>query len=111
MWSLGEIRPKAYTAWVRSRTTKDSSRFTLLKCVDVGSCTLNNVYFEDVCEDAVTFRQIGGVSTINGGGVSMHRFQAEQLKLTTLTRPRYSPCASLQFGGSVDHTFLSECAG
>lgn len=34
----------------------------------LGNCTLNNVWFEDVCEDAVTFRQKSGVSYVNGGG-------------------------------------------
>ncbi|POS71424.1 hypothetical protein DHEL01_v210186 [Diaporthe helianthi] len=33
-----------------------------------GICTLNNVWFETVCEDAMTFRQQGGISYINGGG-------------------------------------------
>lgn len=30
--------------------------------------TLNNVWWADVCEDAVTFKQSGGTSYINGGG-------------------------------------------
>ncbi|KAF9054726.1 pectate lyase C [Panaeolus papilionaceus] len=33
-----------------------------------GSCTLNNVWWEDVCEDAVTIKQTSGTSRINGGG-------------------------------------------
>ncbi|KAJ8514342.1 hypothetical protein ONZ45_g8109 [Pleurotus djamor] len=35
-----------------------------------GPCTINNVWWEDVCEDAVTLKQTGSgdVSTINGGG-------------------------------------------
>ncbi|PVF94174.1 pectate lyase [Serendipita vermifera] len=35
-----------------------------------GKCTLNNVWWEDVCEDAATFKQTGSsdVSTVNGGG-------------------------------------------
>ena len=33
-----------------------------------GSCTLNNVWFEDVCEDAITIKQESGTSYINGGG-------------------------------------------
>ncbi|KAI0784326.1 pectate lyase-domain-containing protein [Abortiporus biennis] len=34
----------------------------------LGSCTLKNVWFEDVCEDAVTIKQSSGTSTITGGG-------------------------------------------
>ncbi|KAH9859521.1 hypothetical protein IAQ61_011302 [Plenodomus lingam] len=33
-----------------------------------GSCTLNNVWWVDVCEDAATFKQGSGTSFINGGG-------------------------------------------
>ncbi|RSL88901.1 hypothetical protein CEP51_001510 [Fusarium floridanum] len=33
-----------------------------------GTCTLNNVWWADVCEDAVTFKQSSGTSYINGGG-------------------------------------------
>ncbi|KAI9154701.1 pectate lyase [Paramyrothecium foliicola] len=33
-----------------------------------GTCTLNNVWFADVCEDAVTLKQTSGTSYINGGG-------------------------------------------
>jgi len=34
----------------------------------LGSCTLKNVWFEDVCEDAITIKQTSGTSTITGGG-------------------------------------------
>ncbi|KAJ0144507.1 putative pectate lyase D [Colletotrichum tanaceti] len=34
----------------------------------LGSCTLNNVWFEKVCEDAITFKQQSGTSYVNGGG-------------------------------------------
>ncbi|KAH7096426.1 pectate lyase-domain-containing protein [Auriculariales sp. MPI-PUGE-AT-0066] len=34
----------------------------------LGSCTLKNVWFEDVCEDAITIKQTSGTSTISGGG-------------------------------------------
>ncbi|KAF9466500.1 pectate lyase C [Collybia nuda] len=34
----------------------------------LGSCTLDHVYFEDVCEDAVTIKQKSGISRINYGG-------------------------------------------
>ncbi|KAM0341371.1 hypothetical protein ACHAPU_010014 [Fusarium lateritium] len=33
-----------------------------------GSCTLENVWFEDVCEDAITLKQESGTSIIRGGG-------------------------------------------
>ncbi|SPO06312.1 probable pectate lyase [Cephalotrichum gorgonifer] len=33
-----------------------------------GTCTLNNVWWADVCEDAATFKQKSGTSYINGGG-------------------------------------------
>lgn len=33
-----------------------------------GTCTLNNVWFSTVCEDAITFRQDSGTSYVNGGG-------------------------------------------
>ncbi|KAK3080141.1 hypothetical protein LTS18_003006 [Coniosporium uncinatum] len=33
-----------------------------------GTCTLNNVWWSDVCEDAVTFTQKSGISYVNGGG-------------------------------------------
>ncbi|KAK4161591.1 pectate lyase [Cladorrhinum sp. PSN259] len=33
-----------------------------------GKCTLNNVWWTDVCEDAATFKQTSGVSYVNGGG-------------------------------------------
>ncbi|QRV81230.1 pectate lyase [Ceratobasidium sp. AG-Ba] len=34
----------------------------------LGPCTLRNVWFEDVCEDAITIKQTSGTSTITGGG-------------------------------------------
>ncbi|KAG5731810.1 Pectate lyase H [Termitomyces sp. T112] len=34
----------------------------------LGSCTLDHVYFEDVCEDAITLKQKSGTSRINYGG-------------------------------------------
>ncbi|KAH6880686.1 pectate lyase-domain-containing protein [Thelonectria olida] len=33
-----------------------------------GTCTLNNVWWSDVCEDAITLKQSSGTSYINGGG-------------------------------------------
>ncbi|KAI0555928.1 pectate lyase [Xylaria curta] len=33
-----------------------------------GTCTINNVWWADVCEDAITFKQSSGTSYINGGG-------------------------------------------
>ncbi|KAJ1303924.1 hypothetical protein OPQ81_008335 [Rhizoctonia solani] len=33
-----------------------------------GSCSIINVWFEDVCEDAITIKQTSGTSTISGGG-------------------------------------------
>ncbi|CAE6459130.1 unnamed protein product [Rhizoctonia solani] len=33
-----------------------------------GSCTITNVWFESVCEDAITIKQTSGTSTISGGG-------------------------------------------
>ncbi|TFK40048.1 pectate lyase C [Crucibulum laeve] len=33
-----------------------------------GSCTLDHVFFEDVCEDAITIKQTSGTSHINYGG-------------------------------------------
>ncbi|KAJ2998184.1 hypothetical protein NUW58_g406 [Xylaria curta] len=33
-----------------------------------GTCTLNNVWWADVCEDALTLKQESGTSYINGGG-------------------------------------------
>ncbi|KAI0407845.1 pectate lyase [Xylaria palmicola] len=33
-----------------------------------GTCTINNVWWADVCEDAITFKQTSGTSYINGGG-------------------------------------------
>ncbi|KAM5368459.1 hypothetical protein ACJZ2D_009529 [Fusarium nematophilum] len=38
-----------------------------------GTCTLNNVWWVDVCEDAATFKHTSGTSTVNGGGA----FKAE----------------------------------
>ncbi|KAM5351182.1 hypothetical protein ACJ41O_003905 [Fusarium nematophilum] len=35
-----------------------------------GSCTINNVWFTDVCEDAITFKQSSGESFVNGGGAA-----------------------------------------
>ncbi|KAF9025700.1 pectin lyase-like protein [Hymenopellis radicata] len=34
----------------------------------LGSCALTNIWFEDVCEDAITFKQKSGTSTLTGGG-------------------------------------------
>ncbi|KAF2654953.1 polysaccharide lyase family 3 protein [Lophiostoma macrostomum CBS 122681] len=34
----------------------------------LGTCTLNNVWWTDVCEDAATFKQKSGTSYVNGGG-------------------------------------------
>ncbi|SJK99939.1 related to Pectate lyase H [Armillaria ostoyae] len=34
----------------------------------LGSCTLSHVWFEDVCEDAITIKQTSGTSRINYGG-------------------------------------------
>ncbi|CCX07613.1 Similar to Probable pectate lyase E; acc. no. Q4WC29 [Pyronema omphalodes CBS 100304] len=33
-----------------------------------GSCTIQNVWWDDVCEDALTIKQTSGTSIINGGG-------------------------------------------
>ena len=33
-----------------------------------GTCTIENVWWEDVCEDAVTLKQESGTSYIKGGG-------------------------------------------
>ncbi|CAE6444674.1 unnamed protein product [Rhizoctonia solani] len=33
-----------------------------------GSCNIQNVWFEDVCEDAITIRQTSGTTNITGGG-------------------------------------------
>ncbi|KAG8754691.1 hypothetical protein FRC11_006529 [Ceratobasidium sp. 423] len=33
-----------------------------------GPCSIINVWFEDVCEDAITIKQTSGTSTISGGG-------------------------------------------
>ncbi|QRW24186.1 pectate lyase [Rhizoctonia solani] len=35
---------------------------------NAGPCTIRNVWFEDVCEDAITIRQSSGTTTITGGG-------------------------------------------
>ena len=34
----------------------------------LGTCTLNNIWWVDVCEDAATFKQTSGTSYVNGGG-------------------------------------------
>lgn len=34
----------------------------------LGTCTLNNIWWVDVCEDAATFKQSSGTSYVNGGG-------------------------------------------
>ncbi|CCC05581.1 hypothetical protein SMACR_03570 [Sordaria macrospora] len=34
----------------------------------LGKCTLNNVWWTNVCEDAATFKQSSGTSYVNGGG-------------------------------------------
>ncbi|KAG8692480.1 hypothetical protein FRC11_003588, partial [Ceratobasidium sp. 423] len=34
----------------------------------LGPCNLYNVWFEDVCEDAITIKQTSGQSDIIGGG-------------------------------------------
>ncbi|KAF2793884.1 polysaccharide lyase family 3 protein [Melanomma pulvis-pyrius CBS 109.77] len=34
----------------------------------LGTCTLNNIWWTDVCEDAATFKQTSGTSYVNGGG-------------------------------------------
>ncbi|CEL55618.1 hypothetical protein RSOLAG1IB_01630 [Rhizoctonia solani AG-1 IB] len=34
-----------------------------------GPCTIRNVWFEDVCEEAIVLRQSSGTVTISGGGV------------------------------------------
>lgn len=34
----------------------------------LGACTINDVWFEAVCEDAITIKQESGTSTISGGG-------------------------------------------
>jgi hypothetical protein len=34
----------------------------------LGTCTLNNIWWTDVCEDAATFKQSSGTSYVNGGG-------------------------------------------
>ncbi|KAJ8692720.1 hypothetical protein PTI98_010007 [Pleurotus ostreatus] len=34
----------------------------------LGSCTIDHVFFEDVCEDAITIKQSSGTSHINYGG-------------------------------------------
>ncbi|KAF7333530.1 Pectate lyase [Mycena venus] len=53
-----------------SRVTIGANQAEGVHCL--GSCTLDHVYFEDVCEDAITIKQTSAssVSRINFGGVS-----------------------------------------
>jgi hypothetical protein len=37
----------------------------------LGPCSLLNVWFEDVCEDAITIKQTSGQSNIIGGALSL----------------------------------------
>ena len=37
----------------------------------IGSCTIDHVFFEDVCEDAISIKQKSGTSRINYGGVGV----------------------------------------
>ena len=52
-----------------------------------GSCTLDHVYFEDVCEDAITIKQTSGTSRINYGGVSTNLSRRKN-RSDAPTRPR-----------------------
>ncbi|KAG6909045.1 hypothetical protein DXG01_002320 [Tephrocybe rancida] len=49
-----------------SRVTIGANQSEGVHCL--GSCTLDHVYFEDVCEDAITIKQKSGTSHINYGG-------------------------------------------
>ncbi|KAF9523567.1 pectate lyase C [Crepidotus variabilis] len=49
-----------------SRVTIGANQAEGVHCL--GSCTLDHVYFEDVCEDAITIKQKSGTSHINYGG-------------------------------------------
>ncbi|KAG6916264.1 hypothetical protein DXG01_007608 [Tephrocybe rancida] len=49
-----------------SRVTIGANQAEGVHCL--GSCTLDHVYFEDVCEDAITIKQTSGTSHINYGG-------------------------------------------
>lgn len=49
-----------------SRVTIGANQAEGVHCL--GSCTLDHVFFEDVCEDAITIKQKSGISRINYGG-------------------------------------------
>jgi pectate lyase len=53
----------------------------------LGQCTLINVWFEDVCEDAITLKQKSGTSKILGGGVSLC-FLTGDFLLSVTFRPK-----------------------
>ncbi|PFH52896.1 polysaccharide lyase family 3 protein [Amanita thiersii Skay4041] len=62
----------------------------------LGSCTLDHVFFEDVCEDAITIKQTSGTSRINYGGVLLFSFLLIQHNGNG-TRSQYPFLIFLQF--------------
>ncbi|KAF7416156.1 hypothetical protein PC9H_002419 [Pleurotus ostreatus] len=70
-----------------------------------GPCTVTNVWWEDVCEDAITIKQTGAgdVSTINGGGA----FHAED-KIGKLYRACGNCATSHERHVQVDNVCLKD---
>ncbi|THU92895.1 pectate lyase C [Dendrothele bispora CBS 962.96] len=64
----------------------------------LGSCTLDHVYFEDVCEDAITIKQTSGTSRINYGGVSGRTFIIVQHNGIGTSRINYGGFYAENFG-------------
>lgn len=65
----------------------------------IGSCTLDHVFFEDVCEDAITIKQKSGTSRINYGGVrhSIH-LEVSPMLIKYRYRPRSVMTRQIYFG-------------
>ena len=71
--SSAPVRLKAYTAWALGKPLVPHPLFTPALChqdhpTNTPPSTLNNVWWESVCEDAATFKQESGTSYVNGGG-------------------------------------------
>ncbi|KAK7062745.1 hypothetical protein VNI00_000233 [Paramarasmius palmivorus] len=67
---IGKTRPKVFTVFGEIRVSL-CAMCSKLSSVTTGSCTIDHVFFEDVCEDAITIKQKSGTSRINYGGAKV----------------------------------------
>ncbi|PVH72406.1 polysaccharide lyase family 3 protein, partial [Cadophora sp. DSE1049] len=74
-----------------------------------GTCTLINVWHEEVCEDAMTFKQASGTSYVIGGGARNADDKIMQFNGRGTVSVKYFYASSQNFGKVMRH--CGNCSG